>query len=384
MHQTFTRTPSAARMVKENVGTEWQKKIIFFFGLLIGAAIGFTFEKGKIFLPGVIKGQMTFLDFSMMKMFLAGTAAGMFSIALLLQMRLQSRAATKLALGFELMRGYGANVVGGLIMGVGINLAGACPGTMLAQIGARVPYAFFTLVGGLAGALAFTVVHSALQKTKFHLKEEACLIDEYFGIHIIKLSVMFSLVVALVVYMLEYLSPWSSTISSHIICDRPVSWFLDPYSCAWSPITAGVVMGLLQIPTFFFLDQNIAVSSSFVMVIGGLLRLVVSDTDNKMPYLRNFVGVNDFGQLGSSLGIIVGAFLSSWLSGVKIIHDTNGSILSSFIGGFCVLFGARLAGGCASGHGLSGIARLSSASLLTSMFMFVGAIGSGMVAQHLI
>jgi uncharacterized membrane protein YedE/YeeE len=383
MHQKFTRTPSAARFVKENAGPGWQKRILFLFGLFIGVAIGFTFEKGKIYLPSVIKGQMVFRDFSMMKMFLAATAAGMFSIALLLQIKLQSRAATKLALGFEFMRGYGANVAGGLVMGIGINVAGACPGTMLAQIGAGVPRVSYTLIGGLTGALSFTLLHSMLQGTKFHFKDDAVLVDEYFGIHIVKLSIMFSGVVAFLVLVLEHVSPWSSTISDHVICNRPASWFLDPFACAWSPIKAGVVMGLMQVPTFFFLDQNIAVSSTFVMVVGGFLRLIAPDAPNKMPYLKNFFGVNDFGQLGSSLGIILGSFVSGWLSDVRIIHDTSGSALSSFIGGFLVLFGARLAGGCASGHGLSGIARLSSASLLTSLFMFVGAIGSGVTVMQL-
>jgi hypothetical protein len=56
------------------------------------------------------------------------------------------------------MRGYGANVLGGLIMGSGINLAGACPGTMLAQIGAGVPGAVFTLAGGLEERRCFHVL----------------------------------------------------------------------------------------------------------------------------------------------------------------------------------------------------------------------------------
>jgi uncharacterized membrane protein YedE/YeeE len=131
------------------------------------------------------------------------------------------------------------------------------------------------------------------------------------------------------------------------------------------------------------LDQNIAVSSTYVMVAGALLRLVVPNAQKRLPYLQNFYSPNDYGQLGSSLGVIAGALLSVRLSGVSTAVDMGGSALSSFFGGFLILMGARLAGGCASGHGLSGIARLSSASLLTSAFMFVGAIGSGLIAHFL-
>jgi uncharacterized membrane protein YedE/YeeE len=385
-HVKFTQTPSAARLVKERLPLQWQRHVLLAFGLLVGLAIGFTFEKGKIFLPAVIKGQMVFQDFSMMKMFLAGTAAGMFSVALLLQFRLQSRTPVKLALGFELMRGYGANVIGGLVMGVGINTSGACPGTMLAQIGSGVPYAIYTVCGALCGALTFTLIHSLLRGTKFHLKEEAVLVDEYFGIHIIKLSILFALLVAVVVVTLEYFAPWSSTIASHVICGKgssSSSGILDVYACSWSPIKAGLIMGLLQIPTFFFLDQNIAVSSTFVMVIGTPFRALLPRAwlGENMPYLSNFFGVNDYGQLGSSIGVVLGSYLSSHMSGVKIIHDASASAAASFVGGFLVLLGARLAGGCASGHGLSGIARLSSASLVTTACMFIGAIGSGMLLR---
>jgi uncharacterized membrane protein YedE/YeeE len=385
MSEKFTRTPSAARLVKGTLAPHWQRYVLMAFGLMIGICIGFTFEKGKIFLPAVIKSQMVLKDFSMMKMFLAGTAAGMFAVALLLQVRLQNRVPVKLALGFQVMRGYGANVVGGLIMGLGINISGACPGTMLAQIGSGVPYAGFTVAGALCGAIAFTTLHSLLRGTRFHFKEEAVLVDEYFGIHIVKLSVLFSLLVVTIVAALEHFSPWSSTIAAHVVCSKgsSSSRILDIFACSWSPIKAGVIMGLLQIPTFFFLDQNIAVSSSFVSVIGAPLHFLFPSKwiEKNVPYLSNFYGINDFGQLGSSVGIVLGSFLSAHLSGVHIIHDTDASATASFFGGFLVLLGARLAGGCASGHGLSGIARLSSASLVTSACMFVGAIGSGMLLR---
>ena len=43
-----------------------------------------------------------------------------------------------------------------------------------------------------------------------------------------------------------------------------------------------------------------------------------------------------------------------------------------FVGGILLVFGARLAGGCTSGHGLSGMASLSIASFVTVASMFAG------------
>ncbi len=52
----------------------------------------------------------------------------------------------------------------------------------------------------------------------------------------------------------------------------------------------------------------------------------------------------------------------------------------AFAGGFALLFGARLASGCPSGHGLTGMARLSIGSFVTVAAMFAG----GMLTAQLV
>lgn len=51
---------------------------------------------------------------------------------------------------------YAADIIGGLIPGIGITLAGACPGMTLAQVGVGCRDALFTLAGGLLGTVAFS------------------------------------------------------------------------------------------------------------------------------------------------------------------------------------------------------------------------------------
>jgi uncharacterized membrane protein YedE/YeeE len=46
-------------------------------------------------------------------------------------------------------------VVGGLLLGIGIVLAGACPGTALAQLGAGYKDTWAVIAGGLAGAFTY-------------------------------------------------------------------------------------------------------------------------------------------------------------------------------------------------------------------------------------
>ncbi|MFD2180857.1 YeeE/YedE thiosulfate transporter family protein [Rhodoplanes azumiensis] len=126
-------------------------------GLAMGVVFGFLLEKGRVFEPGIIVGQMQLRSFVMLKMFLAAVATGAVVLAALNGLgivKLQPKAAL-----------YAADVVGGLILGIGIALAGACPGTTLAQIGAGYRDAIFTLIGGLAGAVTFSYAEPWLKTT---------------------------------------------------------------------------------------------------------------------------------------------------------------------------------------------------------------------------
>ena len=54
-------------------------------------------------------------------------------------------------------------LVGGLIFGVGFALGGYCPGTCVVGIGERRKDAFMALLGGIAGAVVFTLVYSRIE-----------------------------------------------------------------------------------------------------------------------------------------------------------------------------------------------------------------------------
>ena len=115
-------------------------------GLAMGAAFGFFLEKARVFEPAVIIGQFQLRSFLMLRVFLAGVA-GLIVLAVL-----QGLGVVKLAPKALLPM---ADIIGGLFLGAGIALAGACPGTVLAQIGAGYRDAWATLVGRLLGAPGF-------------------------------------------------------------------------------------------------------------------------------------------------------------------------------------------------------------------------------------
>lgn len=51
------------------------------------------------------------------------------------------------------------------------------------------------------------------------------------------------------------------------------------------------------------------------------------------------------------------------------------SVGRAILGGVSMVFGARMAGGCTSGHGISGMSTLSVSSIVTVASIFAGGIG---------
>jgi uncharacterized membrane protein YedE/YeeE len=158
---------------------------------------------------------------------------------------------------------------------------------------------------------------------------------------------------------------------------------------AWSPYVAGIVIGLLQIPAFLIIETALGASSSYV-TIGGLIASWLDPAALKIGYVARHVAINgkNWWQVALVGGVALGAFLSMKMSGAgrhaisPIWQRALGSASPAkryavaFFGGFIMLFGARIADGCTSGHGLSGMAQLAVGSTVAVAAMFIGGIAT--------
>jgi uncharacterized protein len=177
-------------------------------GLLMGIVFGFALEKSRVFEPGIIVGQMQMRNFIMLKVFLTAVATGAVVLAALNGfgwVKLQPKAAL-----------YAADIVGGLILGVGIALAGACPGTTLAQVGVGYRDALFTLAGGLVGAVAFSYAQPALSKTFLGSGGGKIIFTGLVGIPYWLGALILAAVLVLVLVMLERWRPWRDEIGRDV------------------------------------------------------------------------------------------------------------------------------------------------------------------------
>ncbi|MBL8702098.1 MAG: YeeE/YedE family protein [Alphaproteobacteria bacterium] len=160
---------------------------------------------------------------------------------------------------------------------------------------------------------------------------------------------------------------------------------------AWSPYAAGAVIGLLQIPAFLLLGTALGASSSYVTV-AGTIAAIFDPAIERIDYVaRHLAGAKNWWQVALVVGIALGAMLSARWSGTArhgvapVWHAMLGPEAArrrpamAFAGGFLMVFGARIADGCTSGHGISGMAQLAVGSTIAVAAMFAGGIAAAAV-----
>jgi uncharacterized protein len=176
-------------------------------GMLMGVVFGFALEKSRVFEPGMIVGQMQLRNWIMLKVFLSAVATGAVVLAFLNGfgfVKLQPKAAL-----------YAADIVGGLILGAGIALAGACPGTTLAQVGVGYRDALFTLFGGLFGAVAFSYGQPWLARALIGTGPKQ-IFTEWAGIPYWQGALAFAVVIIIVLIVMERLRPWREDLGANV------------------------------------------------------------------------------------------------------------------------------------------------------------------------
>jgi uncharacterized membrane protein YedE/YeeE len=151
----------------------------------------------------------------------------------------------------------------------------------------------------------------------------------------------------------------------------------------WNPYLVGTGIGILSWLAFLIVNKPIGMSTEVSKFSGWVTELVTgSETVSKNAYWSSTVPAFGYSTV-FLLFTAVGAFISA-----KLGRDINfervpdvwrahqGSsvmkrMIAAFIGGAILLFGARLAGGCTSGHGISGTMQLALSSWIFFPVMFI-------------
>ena len=273
-------------------------------------------------------------------------------------------------------RGVIAVALGGAILGFGMQLSGSCPGTVWVQAGANAPGFVAVYAGGLAGALAFSIFYKQIERSgvltagKSFLEKNPSLPNKGYTGFLVAGALVAVIVAA------DYLSPQKPT-------ELTVSAASNIFTrVMWHPAIAGIIVGLLQIPSALILRELIGSSQHYVTIVS---KVAPSNNNN---YLKKYAaGLVNHQQVLYGAAAVLGSMTSWMLShgfSFSLFMSQSGSFslsstLESFFGGFLLVFGARLASGCTSGHGISGGGSLASGSFIAVAGMFGGAIALAVV-----
>jgi uncharacterized membrane protein YedE/YeeE len=153
-----------------------------------------------------------------------------------------------------------------------------------------------------------------------------------------------------------------------------------------SPYLVGAGVGVLSWVAFAVAREPIGVTTPLSRVAAPVAAAIFgNEAVAANPYWSPMPFSWDYGVL-FLIGLMAGAFVSSLASGTFRFEAVprfwrgrfGGSTLKRFAGAFLagalMMFGARMAGGCTSGHGISGVLQLALSSGVFIVVVFASAI----------
>jgi uncharacterized membrane protein YedE/YeeE len=277
-------------------------------------------------------------------------------------------------LSFEIGLGYasyhvkpflvGGIMLGGLIFGMGMAILGYCPGTLAISLGEGSLDALVGIIGGLLGGLVYTLLLPS--------------VNSLLGPDLGKISL--NTIVGstgLVFYLLSFifgtLFVWFAFWLNKKEGAKDLKW-----------LYAGIALAILEVVVFSSAVTNrpVGASTTYPYVADLLTGVTQNDYFAKIQKPGNW-----------ELIFLGGAFLAGLVISlikkefkITLIHNNwekykgpsaAKRVLWSFAGGFILIFGARMAGGCTSGHILSGGMQLALSSLVFGVFVFAGLLLTG-------
>lgn len=147
---------------------------------------------------------------------------------------------------------------------------------------------------------------------------------------------------------------------------------------SWSPYLVGAAIGMLSWFTFAAANKPIGITTAFEHTAALAQKAADPQVEQTNEYFPAKAKEGRSPRIGFEwmlvLGVFLGAMLSSYFSGDRprttvpdLWHQRFGGgaakrYIFAFLGGAVMMFGARLAQGCTSGHGISGTLQLALSS----------------------
>lgn len=153
----------------------------------------------------------------------------------------------------------------------------------------------------------------------------------------------------------------------------------------WNPYLAGGLSGVVSIFSVWIAGKYLGASTTFVRTSGMIEKIFDPGRVAKLEYFIRELPIIDW-QWMMVLGIMIGSFIAAATSGSfrpqalpdmwrqRFGSGVGPRAIAAFAGGIIAMFGARLADGCPSGHGLSGSLQLAVSGYIALACFFIGGV----------
>lgn len=159
----------------------------------------------------------------------------------------------------------------------------------------------------------------------------------------------------------------------------------------WNPYAVGVGIGVLSWLAFAVVNQPLGISTA-LSATSSVCALPVMGTEGVAAnaYWAKTPLKLDGGMLflistffGSLLSVLAGRSFhvekvpATWSE--RFGNSTGARMVAAFLGGVIIMYGARMAGGCTSGHGISGSLQLALSSWVFFLTMFASGVVTALI-----
>ncbi|GFG73259.1 hypothetical protein MBOT_06240 [Mycobacterium botniense] len=312
-------------------------------------------------------------------------------------------------------------VIGGLLFGAGMAISGYVPGSELMALGEGRQDAFYAFPGGLLGAAAWTVLYqTGLGDWLVHTADYGDLVVSG-SIHQIRpaFTLLVAIAYAIALLAVAALLPryrggtnfvtqmlrgktnqqdreWTADTATYLAeggLGQPTSGWLQnivadvPTSNFYSRVKLGtnIFVGIV-ITLAIFLHQIFGESTTYSWFAG---HLFLSDFAYSKLVFRE-IGWEPFSDIGTFLGALISAlFVSRYFQNFRPVippswrnrfgPSQSKRAVGSFAGFFLLMFGARMADGCTSGHILSGGVQMAVSAWVFAIAVFIAMIGTARI-----
>jgi len=324
--------------------------------LILGFLFGAILQYSNLNRYNVISGMATLENFAVAKAITVAIGIGAIIIAIEIGLGIATYHIKPFLLG--------GIAIGGIIFGVGMAILGYCPGTLPISLGEGSVDALLGILGGLVGGFVYTIslpsIQSILGPDLGSISLYTLVGQHHFIFYFLDVIIGIGFV-------------WAGFILNRLEKSKSYKW-----------LYAGVGLAVLNAVVFLTAGTNriIGASTAYPFVAD----LIAGSTQNS--YFPKIQEPGKWEVLFLTGAFVSGIIISMFRKEFKItlIHSNwekykgnsvSKRIIWSFTGGFILIFGARMAGGCTSGHILSGGMQLSVSSLVFAVFVFAGLLVTG-------